>query len=161
MVMRWYTKNQHKCHLIPTPLAESLPPASNSAFDISQPKAGHEQWSCHTVLSRQTLPPQTLSACKASVIQPWNLPTSRNHSITSPLLCLSPLTLVFTPSPSLLYSLPHVFEPLPRSSLTRWTFSWLPSLHTPLHSSMTSRQAPLGLSQLLWWPRIVGYQLQF
>lgn len=37
------TLNQHKCHLIATPLAESLPPASNSAFDINQPKAGHEQ----------------------------------------------------------------------------------------------------------------------
>lgn len=75
-----YTK-----HLIPVPLAGSLPPASNSAFDISQPKAGHQQWSCHAVLSKQTLPPQTESACKAAVIQPWNLPTSQTHRIVSPL----------------------------------------------------------------------------
>lgn len=128
--------NQHEYHLILTPLAGFLPPASNSAFNISQPKAGHQQWSCHAVLSEQTLPPQTLSACKAPVIQPWNLPTSQTRSSKSPLsppphpcfhyLSFTLLLSVFEhlsiptfstdfPQPLLLHSLP---PPLPSPPMT-------------------------------------------
>lgn len=150
------TLNQHKCHLILTPLAGSLPPASNSAFNISQPKAGHRQWSCHAVLSKQTLPPKTLSACKAPVIQPWNLPTfpESQHHITSPLPLFSLLLLHSRCFWASLY--PHIFIHssdflLPPSSLFT-----SPALHS---HDLLSR--PQGLTQLLWWQRIVGYQLQF
>lgn len=134
------TLNQHKCHLILTPPAGSLPPASNSAFNISQPKAGHQLWSCHAVLSKQTLLPQTLSACKAPVIQPWNLPTSQSHRFTSPL-----------PSLSLrrLYSLCFWASlSSPTSFLTPRTFFCLPThLHSLLLLStpMTPCQRPRDL----------------
>ena len=147
------TLNQHKCHFIPTPLAGSLPPASNSAFDISQPKAGHQQWSCHAVLSKQTLPPQTVSACKAPVIQPWNLPTSQTHSIISPLLCLSPPTLVFYHLSfiALFSSMFFSISLSPKSPFILLTFSLLPPLQLLLLSSNDPLPRPQGLTQLLWW----------
>lgn len=61
----------------------------------ASPKRGNQQRSCHAVLSVHTPPPQILSACKAPVIQPWNLPASQTRSIPSPLS--------FSPHPSFHY----------------------------------------------------------
>lgn len=140
--------NQHKCHLIPTPLAGSLPPASNSAFNISQPKAGHQQWSCHAVLSEQTLPPQTLSACKAAVIQPWNLPTSQTRSIISPLsFSLPPSAPLFSlplRHTAILCVLEHLYI---ATSFFRLSPASPISIHFPLPSSDLLPR-PRGLTQL-------------
>lgn len=86
---------------------------------MSQPKAG--QRSCHAVLSVHTLLPQTLSACKAPVIQPWN--SQQTRSIPSPL--------PFSPSFHYLSFTSAFLCVSEHPSVSALTFSYLLSPFTP------------------------------
>lgn len=81
------------------PLAGSLLPASNYSFNYRQPEARRQ----HFYPYRQ-LCPETLSACKAPVIQPWNSP----HGVTSVSSCFHHLSFTLCSCVSVLLHRPKL-----------------------------------------------------